>query len=182
MKQPVAGVATERADGYVLCQDCGHVEPWTADRHQEREACRVCSGQFCGCDTCNELARLAVQFQTPAGEGGAVMLAEFRYFVLVGFLVALPFLATIEVLEVIELYGPQASSTQSQVKDTPASRTRSAKSVATEHRTGEDVAQRILDPPGPTSLRAGAGEGLHLPSSRALGGKSGMTRATPLVL
>ncbi|PTU72802.1 hypothetical protein DBO85_18810 [Pseudomonas mangrovi] len=65
MKQPVADIATEAADGYVLCQDCGHVEPWTADRHQEREACSRCGGQFCGCDACNELARLAVQFQTP---------------------------------------------------------------------------------------------------------------------
>lgn len=96
----------ELTDGYVLCQDCGHVEPYTADRHQGREACSQCGGDFCGCTACSELARMALQFQDP-GEA-------------------------------------------SQVKDTPASRTRRAESEASEHRTGEDVAKRILDPP-PTS-------------------------------
>ena len=44
-------------------------------------------------------------------------------------------------------------------------------------------AQRTLEQsPTQPSLRTGAGETLHLPSSRALGGKSGMTRAKPLVL
>ncbi len=65
MKHPAPASAVVLADGYVLCQDCGHVEPYTADRHQEREACSKCGGQFCGCHACNELARLAVQFQTP---------------------------------------------------------------------------------------------------------------------
>lgn len=57
------------ADGFVLCQDCGHVEPFTAERHRNVEACQVCSGDFCGCDSCNELARLAVQFQGPDAGG-----------------------------------------------------------------------------------------------------------------
>jgi hypothetical protein len=54
-------------DGYVLCQDCGHVEPYTADRHQNRENCSACGGDFCGCNACSELARLALQFQQPTG-------------------------------------------------------------------------------------------------------------------
>lgn len=50
-------------------------------------------------------------------------------------------------------------------------------------RQTEARAKRTLErTPYKTSLRTGAGETLHLPSSRALGGKSGMTRAKPLVL
>jgi Zn finger protein HypA/HybF involved in hydrogenase expression len=57
--------APEQTDGYVLCQDCGHLEPFTIDRHQGRESCPKCSGDFCGCTACSELARLAIQFQQP---------------------------------------------------------------------------------------------------------------------
>lgn len=50
-------------------------------------------------------------------------------------------------------------------------------------RQTEARAKRTLEPsPIKTSLRTGAGEVLHLPSSRAPGGKGGMTRAKPLVL
>lgn len=54
----------ELTDGYVLCQDCGHVEPYTADRHENRASCSKCNGDFCGCNYCSELARLALVLGT----------------------------------------------------------------------------------------------------------------------
>ncbi|MBB2494482.1 hypothetical protein [Aquipseudomonas ullengensis] len=58
----------EQTDGYVLCQDCSHVEPYTSERHHGRENCPKCGGSFCGCNACSELARLALQFQEPSDE------------------------------------------------------------------------------------------------------------------
>lgn len=49
------------ADGYVLCQDCGHVDLYTLDRHQNREACAKCGGPFCGCNGCNRFGVIAVK-------------------------------------------------------------------------------------------------------------------------
>lgn len=52
--------------------------------------------------------------------------------------------------QAVKTCNPPAPPGAPEVKDTPASRTRRADGEAIEHRTGEDVAQRILDPP-PTS-------------------------------
>ncbi|EGQ8112607.1 hypothetical protein NB622_03500, partial [Vibrio parahaemolyticus] len=37
---------------FCICQDCGIITPFTAERHNEDEFCE-CGGQFCGCDFCN---------------------------------------------------------------------------------------------------------------------------------
>lgn len=50
-------------DGYVLCQECGHVEEYTLDRAEWREKCFRCGGSFCGCDCCNGLARLNLELK-----------------------------------------------------------------------------------------------------------------------
>lgn len=50
-------------DGYVLCQDCGHVEEYTQARHHGLEDCSRCGGDFCGCDCCNGLARLNLELK-----------------------------------------------------------------------------------------------------------------------
>jgi len=51
------------------------------------------------------------------------------------------------VSQLVKTCNPPAPLGAPEVKDTPASRTRSTDGEAIEHRTGEDVAQRILDPP-----------------------------------
>lgn len=45
-------------DGYVLCQECGHVEEYTKPRAEGHEVCVRCGAKFCGCECCNGLARL----------------------------------------------------------------------------------------------------------------------------
>ena len=45
-------------DGYVLCQECGHVEEYSDARANRQERCSRCgSGFFCGCHCCDGLAR-----------------------------------------------------------------------------------------------------------------------------
>lgn len=46
---------------YVLCQDCGHVEFFSVERHRGVIRCG-CGGEFCGCDLCSGIARLTRQF------------------------------------------------------------------------------------------------------------------------
>lgn len=46
---------------YVLCQDCGHVEFFSMERHRGVIRCD-CGGDFCGCDLCSGIARLTRQF------------------------------------------------------------------------------------------------------------------------
>ncbi|MDC7826254.1 MULTISPECIES: hypothetical protein [Pseudomonadaceae] len=54
----------ELHDAYVLCQDCGHAEPYDDAKHQGHERCPKCDGDFCGCNACSGIARLSIQFQT----------------------------------------------------------------------------------------------------------------------
>ncbi|WP_447592640.1 hypothetical protein [Aquipseudomonas campi] len=58
--------APEPTDAYVLCQDCGHAEPFTDARHQGDEHCPNCGGDFCGCNACSGIAKLSIQFQVLA--------------------------------------------------------------------------------------------------------------------
>lgn len=46
---------------YVLCQDCGHAEHFSWDKHRNLIACH-CGGDFCGCGLCSGIARLTRQF------------------------------------------------------------------------------------------------------------------------
>lgn len=59
-------------DGYVLCQECGHVEEYTQARAEGHEACLRCGAKFCGCACCDGLARLNLQLkihEATDGEG-----------------------------------------------------------------------------------------------------------------
>ncbi|KKN00150.1 hypothetical protein LCGC14_1140670 [marine sediment metagenome] len=53
----------ELTDGYVLCQECGHVEEYTKPRAEGHEACVRCGAKFCGCECCNGLARVNLQLK-----------------------------------------------------------------------------------------------------------------------
>jgi len=53
----------ELTDGYVLCQECGHVEEYTKLRAEGHEACIRCGAKFCGCECCNGLARVNLQLK-----------------------------------------------------------------------------------------------------------------------
>lgn len=56
----------ELTDAYVLCQDCGHAEPYSDAKHFGDESCHKCGGDYCGCNACSGIARLSVQFQAQA--------------------------------------------------------------------------------------------------------------------
>jgi len=53
----------ELTDGYVVCQDCGHVDTYTLARHQGQERCTQCGGEYCGCNCCSETGRITIQLQ-----------------------------------------------------------------------------------------------------------------------
>lgn len=53
----------EITDAYVLCQECGHAEPYSDAKHQGQERCSICEGEFCGCKACSGIARLSIQFE-----------------------------------------------------------------------------------------------------------------------
>lgn len=46
-------------DAYVLCQDCGHAEPYSDAKHLGSETCPKCGGDFCGCNDCSGIAGLS---------------------------------------------------------------------------------------------------------------------------
>lgn len=56
----------EVTDAYVLCQDCGHAEAYSAAKHQGQGRCPKCEGEFCGCNACSGIARLSIQFEVQA--------------------------------------------------------------------------------------------------------------------
>ncbi|MDH2198747.1 hypothetical protein [Ectopseudomonas oleovorans] len=49
----------ELTDAYVLCQDCGHAEPYSDAKHLGSETCPKCGGDFCGCNDCSGIAGLS---------------------------------------------------------------------------------------------------------------------------
>ena len=52
---------------YVLCQDCGHADSYSDEKHRGRVKCS-CGGEFCGCACCSGIARLSKQFASdPSG-------------------------------------------------------------------------------------------------------------------
>ena len=53
MNTNVLNRIAENHGGWVLCQDCLKVKPYTDARHDGDEPCE-CGGDFCGCPFCQE--------------------------------------------------------------------------------------------------------------------------------